>query len=217
MAASRPKSDEALKRAVLGAALERAALGPFGDALLTEAGKDAGASAGEIARLFPQGVLSLIEFYSFATDAEMEKRLAALELAGMPVRTRISTAVLTRLAILKSHKDAARRAAAHLSLPPNLPRAAKLLYRTVDSMWRAAGDLSTDFNFYTKRGILAGVYTATLMHWFNDTSADERDTEVFLAHRIENVLQYEKFKARVQKEAGKGFDRLTEMLRAARR
>ena len=47
---------------------------------------------------------------------------------------------------------------------------AKLMYRTVDAMWRAAGDTSTDFNFYTKRGILAGVYGSTAMRWFNDTS-----------------------------------------------
>ena len=50
---------------------------------------------------------------------------------------------------------------------------AKLMYRTVDAMWRAAGDTSTDFNFYTKRGILAGVYGSVLVRWFNDTSEDE--------------------------------------------
>ena len=76
----------------------------------------------------------------------------------------------TRLEILKPHKEAARRAAAFLSLPLNAALGAKLLYRTVDAMWRAAGDTSTDFNFYTKRAILAGVYASTLMRWFNDTS-----------------------------------------------
>lgn len=217
MTADRFTSDEALKRAVLEAALVRAASKPFSDALLSGAGQEVQVADGEIARLFPQGVLSLLEFFSLSTDADMERRLRALDMPAMPVRSRIATAVLTRIAILRPHKEAARRAAAYLSLPPNLPLAARLVYETVDTMWRAAGDVSTDFNFYSKRGILAGVYTATLVRWFNDADPDEHDTEAFLAHRIENVLQYEKFRARVGKEAAKGFDRFAEILRAARR
>jgi ubiquinone biosynthesis protein COQ9 len=85
-----------------------------------------------------------------------------------------------------------------LSLPMHAALGAKLLYRTVDAMWRAAGDTSTDFNFYTKRGILAGVYASTAMRWFNDTSADEKPTDEFLAARIENVMQFEKFKAKAK-------------------
>ena len=71
-------------------------------------------------------------------------------------------------------------------------------------MWRAAGDTSTDFNFYTKRGILAGRLWRHLMRWFNDTSEDEAATEEFLAARIENVMQFEKFKAKA-KEALSNF------------
>jgi ubiquinone biosynthesis protein COQ9 len=74
----------------------------------------------------------------------------------------------------------------------------KLLYQTVDAMWRAAGDTSTDFNFYTKRAILGGVYSATLLRWFNDTSEDEGETHTFLDARIENVMQFEKFKAELR-------------------
>ncbi len=91
----------------------------------------------------------------------------------MKIRERISAAVLARLEVLAPHKEAARRAGAFLTLPPHAPLGMTLLYRTVDAMWRAAGDTSTDFNFYTKRAILAGVYSATLMRWFNDDSEDE--------------------------------------------
>ena len=76
-------------------------------------------------------------------------------------------------------------------------KVAKLVYRTVDAMWRAAGDTSTDFNFYTKRGILAGVYGSTAMRWFNDAGEDEKATDEFLAARIENVMQFEKLKSGV--------------------
>lgn len=203
-------SDESLKQAVLEAALTRAASEGFTDTMLGRAAADAGAADG-LARLFPQGVLSLLEFYSQSVDDEMEKRLAALGLLAMPVRRRIRTAVLTRLDILRPHKEAAPRAAAHLSFNP--PLATKLLYATVDRMWRAAGDVSTDFNFYTKRGILAAVYSTSLMRWFSDTTADERETAAFLEARIENVMQYEKLKARLRKQTEAGLNGLSDMLR----
>ena len=37
--------------------------------------------------------------------------------------------------------------------------------RTVDAIWHAAGDRSADFSWYTKRAILAAVYTATVLYW----------------------------------------------------
>jgi ubiquinone biosynthesis protein COQ9 len=192
------KSDQSLKTAVLEAALPHAAFDGFTDRLLETAGKEAGLEKADLARLFPDGPLSLIAFYSEATDREMEEKLAAMDLPAMKIRLRITEAVKTRLAILKRHKEAARRAAALLSLPMHAGLAAKLMYRTVDAMWRAAGDTATDFNFYTKRGILAGVYGATLVRWFADASTDEAATNEFLAARIENVMQFEKFKAKAR-------------------
>ena len=59
------------------------------------------------------------------------------------------------------------------------------------------------FQFHTKRAILTGVYSATLMRWLADDSADESATDAFLAARIENVMQFEKFKGRVKEQAGK--------------
>jgi ubiquinone biosynthesis protein COQ9 len=121
----------------------------------------------------------------------------------MKIRERIKTAVNARIVALRPYKEAARRAAAFLSLPPNTALAAQLLWRTADRMWRAAGDTSTDFNFYTKRGILMGVYSSTLLRWFTDSSEDEKDTFEFLDARIENVMQFEKFKAEVNEQLSK--------------
>ena len=208
----KPRDDDTLKRAVVEAALVHAAFDGFTDRVLERAASECGLDKAATARFFPVSAQSLVEAYSFQADAEMEKRLARLHLPAMKVRERINAAITTRLGILKPHKEAARRAAAFLSLPPNLPLATKLLYRTVDSMWRAAGDTSTDFNFYTKRGILAGVYSATLIRWFNDQSEDESATRDFLAARIENVMQFERFKG----EARKLFANLVEFGEKAR-
>jgi len=200
----RPPDDAALKKAITDTVLARAGAEGFSDALLARVGREQGVDKATLARLFPTSVSSLIEAISESADAEMQKRLGKLDLRSMKVRERIATAVRTRLAVLKPDKAAARRAAAFLSLPPNLPLAARLLYKTVDSMWRAAGDTSTDFNFYTKRGILAGVWSSTLFRWLNDKSVDESETEAFLAARIENVMQIERVKA----ELARGFSRI---------
>lgn len=196
--ADEPQSDAALKKAVLKEALKDAAFDGFTDGMLAKAAKKAGADKDAVARLFPEGVLSLIEYFSSSVDDAMEEKLKALDLSKRKIRERIKLAVMTRLALLAPNKEAARRTAAMMTLPMHAGRASKMMYRTVDAMWRAAGDTSTDFNFYTKRGILAGVYGSTLVRWFNDTGEDESATEAFLDARIENVMQFEKFKAKAK-------------------
>ena len=204
MPAKKKPDDAMLKAAVLDAALKHAPFDGFSDKTLALAAKEAGVDKDALKRLFPDGSLSLVEFFSATADAAMEKSLAAMDLTSMKIRTRIATAVMARIHAVREHKEAARRAAAFLTLPPHAALGATLVYRTVDKMWRAAGDTSTDFNFYTKRGILGAVYSSTLMRWFNDTSTDEKATTDFLAARIDNVMQFEKFKA----EAKTMFDRL---------
>jgi ubiquinone biosynthesis protein COQ9 len=192
------KSDEAVKDAVLKAALVDAAFDGFTDNMLLKAGKTVNADRSTLARLFPDGGLSLIEYFSASIDRRMENKLAESEIAKRKVRERIKLAVLTRLELLAPNKEAARRAAATLTLPTHAARAAKLMYNTVDAIWRATGDTSTDFNFYTKRAILAGVYGSVLVRWFADTSEDESATKAFLDARIENVMQFEKLKAKAK-------------------
>ena len=194
--------DQTAREAVLAAALPHAAFDGFTDSVLQKAAMEAGVK--DVARLFENGPISLVEFYSTWADTQMEAKLAATDLKAMKIRARIAAAVKARLSVLAPHKEAARRAAALLSLPMHAALGAKLVYRTVDAMWRASGDTSTDFNFYTKRGILAGVYGSTAMRWFNDTGEDEKATDEFLAARIENVMQFEKFKAKA-KEALSNF------------
>jgi len=195
---SEAQSSDELKVAVLDAALKRAPDEGFTDAMLAAAGKNSGAAAEMLVHLYPQGPASLVEFFSEQSDAAMERALAEKNLADMKIRERISTAVLARIDAIRLHKEAARRAGAFLLMPANAPLGMKLLYSTVDAMWRASGDTSTDFNFYTKRAILSAVYSSTLMRWFNDTSEDESATHEFLAARIENVMQFEKFKAEMR-------------------
>ena len=199
------------KLAVLLAALAHVPFDGFTDKVLEQAAMKVGVPRETIARLFPEGPLSLVEAFSDGVDAEMTRKLSKVKLSNLKVRERIATAVRLRLASLRPHKEAARRAAAYLTLPPHVPTGMKLLYRTVDAIWRGIGDTSTDFNFYTKRAILAAVYSTTLMRWFSDTSEDEHVTDEFLRHRIDDVMRFEKFKAQLRQRVS-GWPSISEFL-----
>jgi ubiquinone biosynthesis protein COQ9 len=61
-------------------------------------------------------------------------------------------------------------------------------------MWRAAGDTATDYNHYTKRAMLGGIYAATIAVLLDDESEDQADTRAFLARRIDGIMRFEKAK-----------------------
>lgn len=156
----------------------------------------------EVAKLaFPGGGIDMIDAWFAVIDADMLEKLPPEVLSAMKIRQRITALVEARLDIVLPDKEALRRALAVLSLPQNLPRAARLGWRAADAMWHAAGDTATDFNHYSKRTLLMGVYATTLTVLMDDDSENATETREFLARRIENVMQIEKFKARFSHSA----------------
>ncbi len=165
------------------------------DAALKAAAADAGLSEGEVALACPKGVFDLFDAFAERADRAMLDRLEELDLPAMKIRQRVKAAIQVRLEAQAPYKEAARAMTRALTRPTRAPEAARLLWRTADHIWRALGDVSTDENFYSKRAILSGVLASTYAHWFSDTSEDHEYTWAFLDARIENVMQFEKFKA----------------------
>lgn len=184
---------------VLAAALPNAAFDGWSGRLLAEAAKAAKISDGELRLAFPKGAVDLIDYFLSEGDRLMLKTLESHDLAALKIRERITLAVRARIEADLPYREALRRAITMAALPTSGGLGISALYRTVDAIWRAVGDTSTDFNFYSKRAVLAGVYSSTVMHWFSDESADYADTWAFLDRRIENVMQFEKAKASVKK------------------
>ncbi|MFQ3665049.1 MAG: COQ9 family protein, partial [Sphingomonadaceae bacterium] len=123
------------------------------------------------------------------------------------VREKVKGAIRTRLEMAAPDREAIRRAASILSLPGNVPLATRLTWGTADAIWRAAGDTATDFNHYSKRAIAGAVYSATLFVWMADESEGFADTWAFLDRRIDGVMRFEKWKARLNR--GDGSERLS--------
>ncbi|VXC74521.1 COQ9 family protein [Sphingomonas sp. 8AM] len=150
----------------------------------------------DVARLaFADGAVAMIDAWFGHVDAGMAAALPPATLAAMKIRERITALVEARLAVLAPEREALRRARAILALPVNVAAAARLGWRSVDAMWRLAGDTATDYNHYTKRAILLAVYAATTTVFLDDDSEEQADTRAFLARRIDGIMRFEKAKA----------------------
>ncbi len=171
---------------------------------LATAADQAGVDADVATVAFSDGPVAMIDAWFAHVDAQMAAALPPERLATMKVRAKITALVEARLEAVVDERESLRRALAILALPQNAPRGARLAWRSVDLMWRAAGDTATDYNHYTKRAILAGVYAATITVFLNDESEDFADTRAFLGRRIEGIMRFEKAKA--------GFTRRTQNL-----
>lgn len=150
----------------------------------------------EVAALaFAGGPVAMIDAWFAAIDRAMIAAVPDAALPGLKISTRIAAQVEARIDAIAPNREALRRALAILALPTNVAAAARLGWRTVDLVWRRAGDTATDYNHYTKRTILLGVYTATMAVFLDDESAGQADTRAFLARRIAGILRFEKAKA----------------------
>jgi len=203
-----------LRDQIIDAALTDAVFDGWTEGTLTRAAERIGLTAFDARRAFPN-VIDALNYHSRRGDQRMLDTLANdYNLASMKIRERIATAVMVRLRQNTAHREAIRRGVATFALPWNGADAIKNLYATVDAMWHAAGDTSTDYNFYTKRLLLAKVYTTTLYIWLDDPSPELEDTQAFLRRRIENVMQIEKLKAKAIDGFGKLEDWLPKKFRA---
>lgn len=167
----------------------------------TAAARDAaaaaqGVEAGLATLAFDRGPMDMIDAWISHIDAQMIEAFSPERIAAMKIRERIRALVAFRFEAVAHQREALRRATAIMALPTNLARTARISWRTADLMWRLAGDTATDYNHYTKRMILSGVYGSTLMAFLDDESPDFADTHAFLERRIDNVMQFEKAKAK---------------------
>lgn len=186
---------------ILDTALPAIAFDGWTIGVLETAARQAGFDAFAVRRAFPNGPIDAVNHFMARINTQMPEQLPP-DFSALKIRERIARAVMTRLRIMQPHREAVRRAMALYAMPWHARDGLKHGYAIADTIWRAAGDTSTDYNFYTKRLILAKVYAATLTVWLNDGSAELTDTEAFLRRRIENVMQFEKFKAGLKNRLG---------------
>lgn len=146
---------------------------------------------------FREGPMAMVSAWIDHVDATMTADVAGAALSNMKIRERIRRLVWARLEAVTGREEALTRALSIMAMPQNLAASTRLGWRSADAMWRLAGDTATDYNHYTKRAILGGIYAATLHVFARDTSADKAETRAFLDRRIDGIMRFEKAKAQM--------------------
>ena len=161
----------------------------------------------ELKNFFENDLVNTIKAFNDYLDDKMEDSFSKTKKNKQRTPEKIKSLILNRISASLDFKDGIVSSLGFMSLPQNSKPSLKMLYNTCDRIWRVSGDQSTDFSFYTKRLILSGVYSSTLMYWIQDDTGDLKNTEDFLNRRLEDVLKIGKAKQFSSKLKGLNFDK----------
>ena len=190
-----PSPLEQLRRRLALALGENAVFDGWTSKAVDSAAQQLGIDPVQARLAMPKGQAAMIDLYIQEVDRGLEAWFTPERLAALKIREKIRALIWRRLEIMEPAREAVRRGLAILAMPQNVPLAVRISWRTADLMWRIAGDTSTDFNHYTKRMTLGAVYASTLLAWLDDRSDGWTETAAFLDRRIDNVMEFERWKA----------------------
>lgn len=164
--------------------------------ILTMAEKSGGLEKNYHKLLFPGGLNEIVPEFESWLD---EKMLAELEKIEKPkkIREQIALALKIRLMDVIS-REASIKNSSFFLLPNHTLSGMESACRTCDLIWRYAGDQSSDFNYYTKRGLLLPVYLSAKTFYFADNSAYYQKTQEFIKNALDNIINIASFKQHIK-------------------
>tara|TARA_B100001094_G_C17973867_1_gene691737 strand:+ start:285 stop:926 length:642 start_codon:yes stop_codon:yes gene_type:complete len=122
--------------------------------------------------LFPEGVSDFVEFALEQLSIELEDYCKQIDLIRLPIHKRIRKVLLSKVYLMNKEKIFYKKIFINLLIPKKNLSLPLQLYKSVDQIWFIAGDSSVDFNFYTKRLILSGIYSRVMLFFFNNNSQE---------------------------------------------
>jgi len=144
--------------------------------------------------MFPEGGVALVNHFYSSCNNDLQQILKdkVKDIEENPEKKPGTTvfirdAVEVRLRMNVEYLDSWAHALALHANPTNAPKALHNVGTMLDHIWYYAGDRSTDFNWYTKRGLLGMVYKSTELCLLQDKSEDFKDTWDFLNRRLEDI------------------------------
>lgn len=148
---------------------------------------------------FPNNISDLIDFMTEKLNHDLISTLQEINFIKIKVPVKIKTALMTRFELMQPYKDILRHEQQYFKNPLHIPQGLKNLYKIVDTIWFSIGDQTTDFNFYTKRLTLSGIYTSTFYYWLKDESTDIINTSMFIDRRLESLKIIPNIKKNIKK------------------
>ena len=126
-----------------------------------------GVEKSDLVTFFQYDYKELLKYSLEELNKSLEKEINKINIINYSLNKRIKKILMLRINILNNDKKFYKKTFYHLLIPSNNKIMKSSLYKSVDTMWYLAGDNSTDFNFYTKRLILAVIYVNALFVLFN--------------------------------------------------
>ena len=158
--------------------------------------KKYGLNTDETDLLFPQGNIDLIKFALEQLNNDLEVYCRQIDLIRLPIHKRIREVLLSKISLMNKDKPFYRSIFLNLLIPKKKFSLSSQLYNSVDQLWFIAGDSSTDFNFYTKRLILSGIYSRVMLFFFNNNNQEE--LENILDESLKRVSRIPEIKSKLK-------------------
>ncbi|NWY07474.1 COQ9 protein, partial [Nothoprocta ornata] len=187
-------SEEQLQHRILAAALDFVPEHGWTAEAIAEGAKTLGLSAAAAGMFRSDGSELVLHFVSqcntkLAELLEQEQKLVQLgETQKKTTDQFLRDALEARLRMLIPYIEKWPQAVSILLLPQNIPSSLSLLTSMIDDICHFAGDQSTDFNWYTRRAVLTGIYNTTELVMMQDSSPDFEDTWRFLENRVADAV-----------------------------
>lgn len=193
--------EESLEKKIIKIVVQSVVFDGWSNELIRKACLELGIDYQISKTLFPRGVIDIAIANHKDGDNKMIKILMDEDFDNFKVRQKITFAIKSRIQILQNDKEFVKKTMSFFSLPQNFLDGNQLIWGTSDAIWDFIGDESSDYNYYTKRLILSGVYGSVVLFWLGDDSKNDSSTWEFLDRRIQNVMNFETFKNKIKTDS----------------
>ena len=164
----------------------------------------------ELQTLFDNKISNIIGIFNDKLDEEMFAIFNLENNKNLGVTQTVKALVLSRLRASENYKGIIKTSLFFMAQPGNAYEALNQLMKTSNKIWEIAGDTSRGRNFYSKRLILAGVYSSTLAYWLAKETRSIDRSEDFLDKRLDDVKNIGK----ISKQSIEVFERTKQELRS---
>jgi ubiquinone biosynthesis protein COQ9 len=184
------KDPKLLREEIALKALEHVALDGWQQGSLGLAAEDLGHDHNLAQLMFPEGNQEAIDLVCQHFDRVMVDDFLAKHKNEKSITKRIELMIMCRLRAYQPYKPGIKKTITYLMQPQHALKGQGYLWRSLDAIWSIAGkDVSTDYNYYSKRGLLEFAYLRTVKFWCNDDSADLRATQNFLRGKLQSIVK----------------------------
>ncbi len=188
------------RQSILEAILPEVVFDGWSDASFKSACQNAKIDQAHAKIAFPNGAIDVAIYMHKSDDERMKDALTTQMSALEGISAKIEHAINLRLEIAASNKDAVRQAATLFALPQYAFQGSSLIWHTADTIWKAIGDQTQGFGYYSKRSTLCAVYSSALLYWLQDQSPNAQDTSAFVARRIADMGSFGKFTSQFKRK-----------------